>query len=229
MALKTWAAPINFDTPAGRVLQRLVSGLPKDRAFHIVVFRSAPLQMLVDPRLVSADVDIITGDDDICAVLRNLELVEGMADLYVQVSSELTFQTSPRWKDRALKQTLGNCTFIFPHPVDILIAKLHRLEEKDLNAFRAVLQTGHPTEAELIEELQAAVDLFRPNFDEERSGDFTANTRKLWPLLFGREINPAQDIIAPALARRRAGYGDSSSDFKEELREAARKYGGQRL
>lgn len=115
---------------------------------------------------------------------------------------------------------MGRCTFYFPHPIDILIAKLHRLEEKDLLAFRTVIaKTGHPTEAELIRELQLAVDLFRPSFDEEQGHDLASNCRRLWPLIFGREMDPRAEIIAPALAERRRGYGEPTRDFKRELRE----------
>jgi len=104
-----------------------------------------------------------------------------------------------------------------------LIAKLNRLEEKDLNAFRAVIaKTGHPTEAELIHELQMAVDLFRPSFDEEQGHDMANNCRRLWPLIYGREIDPRTEIIAPALAIRKAGYGEPTRDYKQELRDALR-------
>lgn len=113
-----------------------------------------------------------------------------------------------------------------PHPIDILIAKLNRLDEKDLEAFRRVIaKTGHPTESELIRELQLAADLFRPAFDEEAAHDMTGNCRRLWPVIFGREIDPRAEIIAPALAERKRGYGDPSQDWKAELREAAGSYG----
>src|SRR5205807_4373843 len=88
---------------------------------------------------------------------------------YIQVSHELNFRTSPRWKNRTQSARIGNCTFIFPHPIDILIAKLNRLDEKDLRAFRTVMaKTGHPTEGELTAEWQMAVNLFRSSFEEEK-------------------------------------------------------------
>src|SRR5207244_12521334 len=37
--------------------------------------------------------------------------------------------------------------------------------------------------------LQLAVDLFRPSFDEEQGQDMANNCRRLWPLIFGREID----------------------------------------
>jgi hypothetical protein len=142
---------------------------------------------------------------------------------FIQASSELNFRTSPSWCDRAQSFEIRNCTFVVPHPIDILIAKLNRLEEKDLDAFRMVLQkTGHPTEAELIQELQLAVDLFRPSFDEEQGHDIANNCRRLWPLIYGREIDPRLEIIAPALAKRKAGYAEPTQDYKAELRELGR-------
>ena len=143
---------------------------------------------------------------------------QGQADFYIQVGSGLNFRTSPHWLARATAVAYGHCTFVFPHPIDILIGKLNRLEEKDLEAFRVVIRkTGHPTEAEMIHELQMAVDLFRPSFDEENASDLVNNTRRLWPLIFGREIDPRAEIIAPALAKRRAGYGLPTRDYKKEL------------
>jgi len=41
-------------------------------------------------------------------------------------------------------------------------------------------------------------------------------------LLFGREIDPRKEIIAPALAKRKAGYGEAGPDYKQELRDALR-------
>lgn len=95
-----------------------------------------------------------------------------------------------------------------------------RLDAKDVEAFRVVLRrTGHPTETELIHELQMAVDLFRPSFDEEKGHDLENNCRRLWPLIYGREFDPRTEIIAPALRKRREGYGEPTRDYKQELRE----------
>ena len=111
-----------------------------------------------------------------------------------------------------------------PHPMDILIAKLHRLADKDLAAFRLVIEkTGHPTEEEMRRELQAAVDLYRPNFDEEIGGDITTNTRVLWHELWGKEIDVRKEIIAPARERILKGYAPDLArrDYKSELRRLA--------
>jgi hypothetical protein len=78
---------------------------------------------------------------------------------------------------RTQSARIGNCTFVFPHPIDILIAKLSRL-------------------------------------------DLANNCRRLWPLIYGREIDPRKEIIAPALAIRKAGYGEPTRDYKQELRDA---------
>ena len=221
----SWTKEIDWQTPAGLLLQKLAACLPNDRHFEITVFGSAPLQILVDGGLLSADIDVFSENDDLELWVKKAGLGMDQTDFYIQVCSGLNFRTSPRWGTRAQTVKLGHCTFRFPHPIDILIAKLNRLEEKDLLAFRTVLKkTGHPTEAELIFELQMAVDLFRPGFDEENAADLANNTRRLWPLLYGREIDVRQEIIAPALAKRRAGYDLPTRDYKRELREAALSY-----
>lgn len=65
-----------------------------------------------------------------------------------------------------------------------------------------------------------AVDLFRPGFDEENAADLANNTTRLWPLLYGRQIDVRREIIAPTLAKRRAGYDLPARDYKRELRDA---------
>ncbi len=220
MATEPWANTISLDTPAGQVLKKLTALLPQDRRFNITVFGSAPIQMTVAPSLLSADIDLFCDDANLQELVAEARLGKLHTDFYVQVSSALNFQTSPLWGTRAQSFQLGNCTFVIPHPIDILIAKLNRLDEKDLEAFRVVRKrTGHPTEAELVAELQMAVDLFRPRFDNECAPDFSTNTRRLWPLLYGREIDVRQEIIVPALAKRKAGYGLPSRDYKQELRD----------
>ena len=46
------------------------------------------------------------------------------------------------------------------------------------------------------------------------------NCRRLWPLVFGREIDSHVEIIAPALKIRRESYGELTRDYKQELRDA---------
>jgi hypothetical protein len=223
MDLESWAGSVNLGAPAAELLQKLAAALPSTRAYTITVFGSAPIQITVDSTLTSADVDVFSDFEDLREVVEKAALSEGKTTFYIQVSHELNFRTSPRWKYRTQSVRIGNCTFVLPHPIDILIAKLNRLDEKDLRAFRSVMaKTGHPTETELISELQMAVDLFRPDFDEEQGHDLASNCRRLWPLIYGREIDPRKEIIVPALAIRKAGYGEPTRDYKQELRDALR-------
>jgi hypothetical protein len=95
---------------------------------------------------------------------------------------------------------------------------LKRLEPKDVNAFRLVYErTGHPTSDELQVALQRHVDIFRPNFDEENSGDAVANTQVVWRELYGINIDVRREIIAAALRERRIAYGEELPALKQEL------------
>jgi len=221
MELQSWAGSVDLNTLAAELLRKLAAALPQDREFTITVFGSAPIQICVDSSLTSADVDVFSDFECLREVADKAGLGQEKAAFHVQVSSELNFRTSPRWRDRTQSARIGIVTFVFPHPIDILIAKLNRLDDKDVRAFEVVrAKTGHPTEQELIKELQLAVDLFRPSFDEEQGHDMANNCRRLWPLIFGREIDPRAEIIAPALAVRKAGYGEPTRDYKQELRDA---------
>jgi hypothetical protein len=221
MELQSWAGSANLETQAGKLLQKLAAAVPQDKPITITVFGSAPLQILIDSTLTSADVDVFSEVNELREVVQAAGLTSENSPFYIEVCSELNFRTSPRWRIRTQSIRIGACTFILPHPIDILISKLNRLEDKDIEAFRLVLaKTGHPTENELIEELRMAVDLFRPAFDEEQAHDMAGNCRRLWPLIYKREIDPRAEIIAPALALRKAGYGEPSTDHKQELRDA---------
>ena len=220
---ESWAGSVNLNTPAAELLRRLAAALPQSGEFTVTVFGSAPIQITIDSTLVSADVDVFSDFEGLAELVERAGLGESKAAFSVQVSSEINFRVGPRWKDRAKRTRIGNCTFVLPHPIDILIAKLSRLEDKDIRAFEIVrAKTGHPTEAELIAELQMGVDLFRPSFAEEQGHDMAENCRRLWPLLYGHEIDPRKEIIAPALAKRKAGYGQGRPDYKQELRDALR-------
>jgi hypothetical protein len=54
-----------------------------------------------------------------------------------------------KWRERARHIELEGTTFLFPESIDILLAKLRRLDEKDSRAFELVrAKTGRPTEDE---------------------------------------------------------------------------------
>lgn len=223
--MESWAGSIDLNTPAVRLIEKLIQELPDAGDFKITLFGSAPIQIAVDSSLTSADVDLFSDFEALGEIVNRAKLSQDDAEFYIQVCSELNFRTSPRWRGRTQSVQIKNCTVEIPHPIDILIAKLNRLEEKDLEAFRVVRRkTGHPTEEELIHELQLAVDLFRPDFDEENGHDMANNCRRLWPLIYGREIDPRTEIIVPALKKRKEGYGEPTRDYKQELRETVASY-----
>lgn len=215
-----WASEIDWATPAGELLKRFVAALPADRPFHITVFGSAPLQMTVDRNLLSGDVDVFSDDDeDLAPIVETAGLDKSRGGLYLEAGFELSFRTSPRWRQRAKIVHLGQVALTFPHPIDILIGKLNRLEPKDMEAFKRVIElTGHPTVSELRVELQNAVDLFRPAFDDDSPNRYPENTGRLWLEVFQREIDVRSEIIEPAIARRRQGYGEPPPDYKGALK-----------
>ena len=214
-----WTGEIDWVAPAGRLLEQFASSLPANRSFRLTVYGSAPLQLTVDRQLLSADVDFFSDDDeDLSALVRAFNQDHTLGGLYLEPGFELSFRTSPRWRQRAKSIQLGHVTITLPHPLDILIGKLDRLEAKDLKAFERVVQlTGHPTSEEFKLELQTAVDLFRPAFDADSPNRYPENTRRLWRELFHAEIDLRREIIEPALSRRRQGYGEPPPDYKSIL------------
>jgi hypothetical protein len=156
----------DWNTQAGRTLVALAKAIRQKGLVlekPIVVFGSAPLQICIDPAFLSADVDVcLAGQTDLLKELvEEIGLSKGKAAFYIEVVPEYIFRPGPNWRDRVATVTLNEVVFQFPAPLDILLAKLRRLEEKDLRAFQLVLQkTGHPEEEELIHELRASYDLF---------------------------------------------------------------------
>ena len=212
-----WRPELDWNAPAGQVLDRLVNALPPDRSWEIIVFGSSPLQLGVDASFLSGDVDVIASED-ITGFCRQRGLLKGQASIYIEPCASIAFTASPDWFVRAFRCQRQHVIFTFPHPIDILVSKINRLEEKDLHAFKLVREkTGHPNEEELIVALQRVVDIFRPAFDEETAGNPLHHTAVLWRELFGKEIDVRATIITPALARRRQAYGESGNGLKAKL------------
>ena len=214
-----WRGDVDWETPAGRLLQAFFARLPSDRTFHFVLYGSAPLQLTLNRSWTSADVDFFSDDDeDYSERIRTMGLAKGQTDLYLEPGFRLSFRTTPQMGERAKCVQVGSVTVTIPHPLDILIGKLGRLDSKDLLAFRRVIDlTGHPTRDEFLRELQNAVDLFRPAFDDESPNDYPDNAVRLWRELWQSDLNVRREIVGPALARRRVGYGESPPDYKRVL------------
>lgn len=212
-----WQPCLDWTAPAGQILDKLVLALPDSRVWKIIVFGSSPLQLGIDSRFLSGDVDVIS-DEDITAYCQRAGLLKGQAAIYVEPCPSIAFTASLDWFVRAFRCQRQHVIFTFPHPIDILVSKVKRLEEKDLRAFNLVREkTGHPTEEDLILALRRVVDIFRPAFDEESAGDPAGNTRILWRELFGREIDVRANIIKPALDERRRAYGKDAAGLKSRL------------
>jgi hypothetical protein len=214
-----WTGQVDWSAPAGQVLEKFLKALPAGRPFHVTIYGSAPLQLTVDRQLLSGDVDVFSDDDeDLSAFIAAAKLDKTHAGIYIEPGFKLSFRTTPHWLRRAKTVQRANVTLTFPHPLDILVGKLDRLDEKDLKAFARVIQiTGHPTAAEFQYELQDAVDLFRPAFDDDTPNRYPENTRRLWREIFHGEIDVRREIIEPAIARRKVGYGETPPNYKNAL------------
>ncbi|CAN5711962.1 hypothetical protein BH09VER1_BH09VER1_44470 [soil metagenome] len=205
-----WTPLLNWDTPTGSLLRQAVKVLEdrlKPEAIQIIVFGSSPLQMGVSTAITSGDLDIAS-DDDIQRLFTDAHLSKGQSSPYIEVCPTGTFRTALDWKSRCHIEKISWVEILFPHPIDILVSKVRRGEEKDLEAFEEVIRkSGHPTELELKESLMRAVHLYRPGYDEEVPGDPIYNTQILWQRLFGRDIDVRKEIIVPGNSGTRPGEG----------------------
>ena len=215
-----WNPRLKWDAPGGILLDRVVAALPANQLWEITVFGSAPLQLGLDSGFVSGDVDIIA-DLTIEAFLGSAHLLKEQSQFHVELCPPHFFSAPADWRHRAHAEMRRQVRFLFPHPIDILTAKVCRMDEKDFAAFRLVRKlTGHPTPEEMIHALRGAVDIYRPGFDGEERGDTIANTERLWREIFGAEIDVREQVIRPAVAERNRGFDPSvGRSLKERLRQ----------
>lgn len=216
------AKHIAWQSPAGKRLDDFARSLPSRPKLDITVFGSASIQLFVDQTFLSADIDLF-GSEESYDLLLDFVASQGWtkekADFYIQVCDPYAFKSTMDWKNRAIEVERHGHLFRFVHPWDVLVSKLQRLEEKDLEAFKLVIaRTGHPTEEEFVRHLQKAVDLYRPKFDEETArGDMFLNTQILWKELWKKEIDVRAVIIRPALERARHDYEPPAANLKSRL------------
>jgi len=217
------ADDIDWQSPAGRRLDELARNLPAEPKLTLTVFGSAPLQLFIDPNFLSADVDLFAEEEATDLLINFVERQgwgkENTTQHYIQVCDPFAFRSTIDWQSRAITVERHGHLFLIVHPWDVLVSKLQRLEEKDLAAFRLVIEkTGRPTEMEWVSHLQKAVDLYRPKFEEESTrGDMLMNTQILWRELWGAEIDVRGRIIRPALLRATQFYQEGDPSLKARL------------
>jgi hypothetical protein len=185
----------------------------------ILVFGSAPLQICLAPEFLSGDVDITVPGDALNLLEQIVEetgLGKESRELYIQVVPSYVFRPGQNWRGRAQIVQLDEFKFLFPDPLDILLGKLRRMEEKDFLAFELVVgRTGHPTQEEMIRELRDSYDQFYLQMDRRKSA-LWENTEKLWPRIYGRQINVSTEITGPVIEAM-AQMG-TDRDYLEELK-----------
>lgn len=216
------AEDIDWEAPAGLRLDLLVRSLPPEPRLELTVFGSAPLQLFLDRTFLSADIDIFPTEDSYAFLVDFVAshgLDKDQSPYYIQVCDPNAFRSSSTWRDRAVEVERYGHLLRLVHPWDILVSKVQRLDLKDIDAFKLVIErTGHPTEEEFVRHLQGAVDLYRPKFDEEGSlGDMLNNTRLLWQTLWQKEIDVRTRIIRPALERQRHDHEEGDPALKDRL------------
>jgi hypothetical protein len=215
-----WQPQLNWKSPAGQLLERMVEALPLDNKWHIAVFGSAPLQLAFDPAFLSADVDLFSFDKDIEPYCEQAKLTEGAKEFYIDPCSISAFNAPPGWEHRSYKADKGHVIFTLPHPIDILTSKVMRMERKDFRAFELVRRvTNHPTEEEMLWALRLVFDIFRPSFDEEQASNVHGNVKQLWREFFGRDIDIPAQIIRPGVKQREESYRQSGKGTKNLLGE----------
>lgn len=240
-----WPVEIDWESPAGKLLTLLGDSVPPDRRTPIVLFGSAALQVTVAPTVLSEDTDITpdiipydprSGEfpnpydrKGLNDLVRANELGIHQRKLYIQVNAPGAFQPGTGYLRRVMEKDRGNLHITIPHPLDILIAKLHRYEDKDLEAFQKVYErTGFPSPDALLAELRASPRLFAR---QDRSlehmpsqypeSKISESVPRLFWALWKKRIGVQNDILAPTHQEIASSYCDHDDSHKTSLADIA--------
>jgi hypothetical protein len=240
-----WPPSINRNTPAWRTLENLFAQTPPSPDQNrLIVFGSAALQLTVVSNLLSADVDIsldlvTVGTRGITTPKAEHRLRRAAAKVnaglskdlpYIQVCHWMTFQPANRWERRSFEATQGDWRVVYPHPYDVLFSKLRRAEEKDIEAFRLIVErTGHPAQVEFIHLCKENYRDFEPRRrsaqghlpDVVQSHDLRDNTLRVWRAIWGRPINIDREIVQAALEQVQGEWVDYDPSLARELARCA--------
>lgn len=227
-----WPIPPDWNSPAGKLISQLANAIPPDRATPIMVFGSAALQLTVAP-VVPCAVVLITPDmeyadnrmphyphalsrAEIISLAAKIGLLTNDQKPSLFITAPFVFDASPHYVRRAQEVTLGNALVTIPHPLDILISKLHYLDKEDVQAFRCMQnQHQYPTPEIFIEALRQSVSLFRWRPKDSR---IFYNVPRIGKLLWKRTIDMNRAILDHALVDR-----DCEPGLKEQFRKIGKK------
>ena len=112
-----------------------------------------PLQVFFESGFLSQDIDLYAISGRKTGITWSILwprtiLARRNQNSTFKVCDPKAFRSTSDWRNRAVEVNRNGHLFRFVHPWDVLVSKLQRLEEKDLEAFKTVIsKTGHPTEA----------------------------------------------------------------------------------
>ncbi len=137
---------------------------------ELVVFGSAALAFWVGDPPQSRDVDVWTTPVDkgeaIEALMGELSWYHEKFSIHAEVWGPETFKAPPKWRERAKRfsfDDLEKVAVVCPHPHDIVLAKLERMDPKDRVHIEQVLRQMPLTRAQL--------DSLVAEYDEVREAD----------------------------------------------------------
>lgn len=129
---------------------------------EIVVFGSAALALWLRDPPASRDVDLLCEPSEkgalLTAMMGELSWYHDRHGVFVEVWEPETFAAPEGWRERArlvTHQDFPRVRLIVPHPHDVLISKLERLESKDREHARRIL-LEYPLTAQEFDRLVAA-------------------------------------------------------------------------
>jgi hypothetical protein len=240
-----WPVEIDWESPAGKLLVQLGDIVPANRRTPILLFGSAALQVTFAPTVLSDDADIApdivpySSDAgkfgqaldraELSSLIQKHGLGKGQRKLHIQVNAFEAFDPGSNWGRRTMATDRGNLHLTIPHPLDILIAKLHRYEEKDLEAFKKIYAlTGFPSPEILLAELRSSPRLFakRDRSLEHMPRQFPESkiresVPKLFSEMWGMRINVNRDILQPTEQAVASSYNDHQTGHQADLADIA--------
>jgi hypothetical protein len=228
--------PPNWQSPNGQKIDRFFAAVAErfpDFNDSIVIFGSATIHLRLDESFTSADADLRVNSQHIDAFKALSEEI-GMGKsgkdegkFYLDICPPMAFRSTADWWSRCYHETRHGLKIMIPQVRDVLVGKLHRhrkpgqteMVPKDLKAFLHIreLTGGHPTEAELLEDILLCPHAWQLQLSGNAS-DFRYNLQDLWPLLYGHKLDVNEQILKPLIHDlERSGYTESR-DWMELVR-----------